>query len=75
MYEISYPGPMPELGTYWKESHVGLVRVVDCQHDSDEVCIQTLPEGDTMYELLAVFCTLYKSVSEEELPLHLLGAV
>jgi len=65
---------MPELGTYWKEDHVGLCRVIDCHHP-DEVLIQTLPEGDKMYELLSVFCTIYHPVSEEELPLQLLGGV
>jgi hypothetical protein len=69
-----FPGPPPEIGTYWTESHVGLCRVIDCHYD-DEVLIQTLPEGEEMYELLAVFCTIYHPVSDEELPLHLLGAV
>jgi hypothetical protein len=67
--------PPPEPGTYWKDRHGAVCRVEEYYRDTHEVVITCLSNGEEFCEIGAVFSAVYHPVSDEELPLHLLGAV
>lgn len=61
-----YPGPGPELGTFWKDDRGHVYRVDHVGHAHGEVCITHLEEGEEYVEHLHMFEHLYEPIIDED---------
>ena len=67
--------PPPAHGSYWLDRDNVLCQVLHVSHDRKEIEILHLETGEEYLEWIHLFSNLYEQVDEEDVPLHLLGAV
>ena len=61
-----YPGPGPDIGTYWKDTTGAVYRVDHVSQSVGEVDITHLEDGEEYVEHLHMFGSLYEPIIDED---------
>jgi hypothetical protein len=67
--------PPPSHGSYWLDRDNVLCQVLHVSYERKEIELLHLETGEEYLEWMHLFSNLYESVDEDDIPLHLLGAV